>query len=109
MVKILLANTGDAKDLALILGLERSPEAGNDTPLQYSCLENSMGRRAWWSTAHGVAKSWTRLSTHRHIFVIITKLTGARQYLMVLIYILQKISDVEHLFMCLLAICISSL
>ena len=109
MVKILLANTGDAKDLALILGLERSPEAGNDTPLQYSCLENSMGRRAWWSTAHGVVKSWTRLSTHRHIFVIITKLTGARQYLMVLIYILQKISDVEHLFMCLLAICISSL
>ena len=27
--------------------------------LQYSCLENSMGRGAWWSTVHGVAKSQT--------------------------------------------------
>ena len=26
------------------------------TPLQYSCLENSMGREAWWATDHGVAK-----------------------------------------------------
>ena len=31
-------------------------------PLQYSCLENSMDRGAWWVTVHGVAKSWTRLS-----------------------------------------------
>ena len=28
--------------------------------LRYSCLENSMGRRAWWATVHGVAKSCTR-------------------------------------------------
>ena len=44
-----------------VLGLERFPgEHGN--PLQYSCLENSIDRGAWW-----VAKSWTRLkqlSTH---------------------------------------------
>ena len=36
-------------------------------PLQYSCLENSMDRGAWWATVHGVAKSRTRLnglSTH---------------------------------------------
>ena len=26
---------------------------------QYSCLENPMGRGAWWVTVHGVAKSWT--------------------------------------------------
>ena len=32
---------------------------GNGTPLQYSCLENPMDRRAWWATVHGVAKSWT--------------------------------------------------
>ena len=25
-------------------------------PLQYSCLENSMDREAWWVTVHGVAK-----------------------------------------------------
>ena len=30
--------------------------------LQYSFLENSMDREAWWATAHGVAKSRTRLS-----------------------------------------------
>ena len=35
---------------------------GNGNPLQYSCLENSMGRGAWWATVHGVAKSQTQLS-----------------------------------------------
>ena len=34
---------------------------GDGTPLQYSCLENTMGRRAWWAAVHGVAKSRTRL------------------------------------------------
>ena len=34
---------------------------GNGTPLQYSCLENPMDGGAWWATAHGVAKSRTRL------------------------------------------------
>ena len=31
--------------------------AGNGNPLQYSCLENSMDRGAWWTTVHGIAKS----------------------------------------------------
>ena len=35
---------------------------GNGSPLQYSCLENSMDRGAWWAPVHEVAKSWTRLS-----------------------------------------------
>ena len=35
---------------------------GNGTPLQYSCLENPMGRGAWWAAVHGVVKSQTRLS-----------------------------------------------
>src|SRR5574339_504079 len=34
---------------------------GNDTPLQYSCLENPMDRGAWWAAVHGVEKSRTRL------------------------------------------------
>ena len=32
---------------------------GNGTPLQYSCLENPMDRRAWQAAVHGVAKSRT--------------------------------------------------
>ena len=37
----------------LIPGLGRSPGEGNGYPLQYSCLENSMDRGAWWATVHG--------------------------------------------------------
>ena len=35
---------------------------GNDTPLQYSCLENPMDGGAQWAAVHGVAKSQTWLS-----------------------------------------------
>ena len=35
----------------------RSPGEGSGFPLQYSCLENSMDRGAWWATVHGVAES----------------------------------------------------
>ena len=37
-------------DPGFISGLGRSPGVGNGHPLQYSCLENSMGRGAWWAT-----------------------------------------------------------
>ena len=40
---------------------------GNGTPLQYSFLESPMDRGALHATVHGVAKSWTRLSTHTHV------------------------------------------
>ena len=49
-------------DLGSIPGSERSPGGGNGNPLQYSCLENSMGTGAWWATVLGVTKSWTGLS-----------------------------------------------
>ena len=52
----------NAGDPGLIPGSGRSPGEGNDNPLQYSCLENSMDRGAWWATVHGVTKRWTRLS-----------------------------------------------
>ena len=42
--------------------LETASGEGNDTPLQYSCLENPMDEGAWWAAVHGVAKSRTRLS-----------------------------------------------
>ena len=48
-------------DLGSIPGLGRSPGGGHSNPLQCSCLENPMDRRAWWATVHGVAKSWTWL------------------------------------------------
>ena len=60
------ANAGDTGDASSIPGSGRSPGVGNDNPLQYSCLENSMDRGASWATVHQVAKS--RLSTHRHKF-----------------------------------------
>ena len=62
MVKNPPANTGDRRGASSIPGSGRSPGIGNGTPLQYSCLENPMGRGAWWSVVHGVAKSRTQLS-----------------------------------------------
>ena len=50
-----------AEDLGLIPGSGRSLGVGNGNPFQYSCLENPMDRRAWWTTVHWVAKSWTHL------------------------------------------------
>ena len=64
LVKNLPASAGDTRDVGLIPGLGRSPRVGNGNSLQYSCLENSMDRGAWWAIAHGVTKSRTRLSTH---------------------------------------------
>ena len=55
------ANAGDGRGKGLIPGLGRSPRAGHGNPLQYSCLQNPMDRRAWQTTVHGVTKSRTRL------------------------------------------------
>ena len=57
VVKNLPAKAGDSGS---ILGLGRSPGVGNDNSLQYSCLENSMGRGAWRAPIHGVTKSQTQ-------------------------------------------------
>ena len=62
VIKNLSANAGDARDASLILGLERSPGVGSGNPLQYSRLENSVDREAWWATVHGITKSQTQLS-----------------------------------------------
>ena len=43
------------------MSFSRSPGGGHGKPLQYSCLENPMGRGAWQTTVHGVTKSWTYL------------------------------------------------
>ena len=55
-------SASNAGDLDSIPGSGRSPGEGNDYPLQYSCLETSMDRRAGQATVHRTANSWTRLS-----------------------------------------------
>ena len=57
MVKILPANAGDIRDVALIPGLGRSSGGGHGNPLQYSCLGNPMDREAWQATVPRVTKS----------------------------------------------------
>ena len=47
----------NAGDPGSIPGLGRSLGEGNDNPLQYCCLENSIGRGTWQSTIHEITKS----------------------------------------------------
>ena len=70
-----------------IPGSGRFPGGKHGNPRQYSWMENSMDRGAWWATVHGVAKSWTQLkwlSMHcaifhwcsYHIFLIHSSING---------------------------------
>ena len=59
MVKNLPANVGDARHVGSITGSGRSSGVENGTALQYSCLENSMGREAWQALFPGITKSQT--------------------------------------------------
>ena len=61
VVKNLPASAGDIRGKGLIPGLGRSLRGGHGNPLQHSCLENRMDRRAWQATFHKVAKSRTQL------------------------------------------------
>ena len=61
MVKNLPADAGDIKDTGLIPEWKRSPGGRHGNPLQYSCLENPMDKRAWQGAALGVTKSRTQL------------------------------------------------
>ena len=61
MVKNLSDNAGGT-DVGSIPGSGRSLGEGNGSPLQYSCLGNSMDIGAWWARAHGITKSRAQLS-----------------------------------------------
>ena len=65
VVKNRPANAEDT-DVDLIHGSRRSPGGRNGNPLQYSCLENPMGRATWWVTVHGVPQSQTWLNNWWH-------------------------------------------
>ena len=49
----------NAGDQGSIPELGRSLGGGHGNPLQ---SENSTNRKVWWTTVHGVRKSWTQLS-----------------------------------------------
>ena len=49
-------------DPGSILGLGRCPGGGHSNPLQYSCLQNPINRRAWWATVHGVSHKESGIS-----------------------------------------------
>ena len=59
MVKNLLVNAEDIRDVDSIPGSGRSPGGGHGNPLQDSCLENPVDRGAWWATVLRVIESWT--------------------------------------------------
>ena len=61
-VALVVKNAGWCKrlrDTSLIPGLGRPPGVGHGNPLQYSGLENSMDRGAWWATVQRVAQNQT--------------------------------------------------
>ena len=69
-------SASSAEHSGLIPGLGRSTGEGSVYPLQYSCLENSKDRVAWWATVSGVIKldMTEQLITIRTYLVVITNL-----------------------------------
>ena len=70
MVKNMPAKAGHLRNAASIPGSGIFPGEMNGSPLQYSCLENSMDRGDWRATVHRVAESDTTEVT-QHIYVYI--------------------------------------
>ena len=56
VVKNLSANAGDVRDGGWIPWSGRSPGRGNSNSFQYSCLGNSMDRKAWQAIVQEVGK-----------------------------------------------------
>ena len=62
------ADARDIREASSVPGLGRSPGGGHGNPLQYSCLENPMDRRAWQAMVHRVAEShMTEATLHAHM------------------------------------------
>ena len=72
VVKNLPVKAGDSGDAGLIPRWGTIPRRRKWQPIpipKYSCLGNPMDREAWQAIVHGVAKSWTQLSSWAHILV----------------------------------------
>ena len=75
----------------------RSSGEGNGNPLQYSCLENPMGRGAWWASLWGCKESdmtVTKLSLLIKVSMVI--LTSCLLKTSILLKLLQPVVSVEH-------------
>ena len=57
-------------DMGLMPRSGKSPGEGNGRLLQYSCLENSMDRGAWWVTVIKESEITHRLNNNRHLLYI---------------------------------------
>ena len=57
VVKNLPVNVGDIRDMGSVPGFGRLSRRGHGKSLQYSCPENPMDRRTWYTTVHWVTKS----------------------------------------------------
>ena len=70
VVKIPPASEGDPRDVGSVPGLGGSLGVGNGNPLQYSWVENLMGRGAWQATVQGAPKSQTQISNREHAPIV---------------------------------------
>ena len=61
MIKNPPTNAGDIRDMGLIPGLGKSPGEEHGNHSSNLCLENPMGRGAWWATVHKVTQNQTQL------------------------------------------------
>ena len=78
----------DVRNAGSIPGSRRSPREGHGNPLQYSCLENSMDRGAWYAVVQRVTQSQTQLKwlsmwahTSRWCYLIISSATFFSSFL----------------------------
>jgi len=88
--------------VGLVPGLERTPRGGCGKPLQYSCLENHMGREAWRFVVHGVTESWTllkQLNMHAQLYIYITKYTNKLLYVIIYKGIYNVIYKYNYMYM----------
>ena len=71
----------NAGDPSSIPGLGRFPGEGNGYPIQYSCLDNSMDRRAWKATVHGgcKCKTWLHYWIPLNILVLFWSLKSVHE------------------------------
>ena len=97
VVKNLPSRARDLRDAGLIPGWGRSPREGNGNPLQYSCLENPMDRRACLATVHGVTKNQTRLKQLSTYWCKLTDINFFYKFIGLIILVSHKTCKIKPL------------